>query len=405
MRMKVARIAIVGLGCLFGFGILLVALTQPSPYGPKLVPLRSAPIGSYTWMAYDWGGAVPVQDGTMWIIATTGHKMHNFLYDVTDRLIVGELVNANAIFFNRDRTKLLCAGYSLERSWKWKVVRWLENFPLGKPLAQRINRVEAFWVLNLTNESSEPVGQVSQFPGTSSRFLPAPGFRYGVNMPTTSVGRHELFLCDLERNLMTKMTIRGTLVGWWDAHTLLLHDEGNNFVLQDVLSQQTEMLLGAEATAKWMEQMGLPGSVGDLGWRSYWNGSGYDFFFTLESQKNWGESFLLKLERSDRTLKLVKRDFKFEWQGVWDAAGAHYLYEGESGAPGGGGNGGVYLRDLSDDRVTTLVPPDNGGQYSLARFCGDGVIYMRKKALWWVGLNGSNNAPVFQPAGGRQKPR
>lgn len=402
MRMKAVSITIVGLGCLLILGLVIFALTHPSPYAPKFVPLRSAPVGSYTWMDYNWGRAVPVQDGKMWITARSSPtNWQSFLYDVTNRLIIAELLGGSPIFFNQDRTKLLCEGYSLEGSWKWKVARWLDKFPLGKPIAQRINRVEAFWVLNLKDGSAEPVGQVSQFPGMGSSFLPSPGFSYGVNIPSTSLGQHELFLCDLASNVLTKVTVSGDVVGWWDAHTLLLHDGGNNFVLMDMLTRHAELLLSADTTTKLMEQMGLPGGPGDIGWLSNWNGNGYDFFFTFRSQKNWGESFLLKLDRNEKTLKLVKRDFKFQWLGVFDAEGTRYLYEGENGQPGAGGNGGVYLRDLADDRVKTLIPPDNGGQYSLARFCGNGVIYMRKKALWRVDLNGSNNMPVFQPAGGR----
>jgi hypothetical protein len=286
----------------------------------------------------------------------------------------------------------------MEGSWKWKLSRWLGKFTLSKPLAKRINQVEAFWVLNLKDGSAEPVGSVSQAPGFGSRFVPAPGFRYGVNRPTASVGGHELFLCDLQSNLLTKITISGKLVGWWDAETLLVDDEWNNLAMLDVVTHQTNTILSAEMISKSLQGMGLPGSAADIGWMCNWNGRGYDFFFTLAREKNWGESFLLKLDRNDRTLKLVKRTFKFKHLGFFDSEGAYYLYEGESGPPGRGGNGGVYLRDVSDDSVRTLVPPDNGGQYSLARFCVDGVIYMRNKLLWRVDLDGSNNSPLFQPS-------
>ncbi len=76
-----------------------------------------------------------------------------------------------------------------------------------------------------------------------------------------------------------------------------------------------------------------------------------------------------------------------------------YLYQGESGAPGQGGNGGVFLRDLKDHTIRTLVEPDNAGQNALARLCEGGVIYSRNGQLWRVDLNGSNNVPLLPMPG------
>jgi len=218
---------------------------------------------------------------------------------------------------------------------------------------------------------------------------------------------HELFLCDMKSNLFTRINIGGQLVGWWDEHTLLVHDGTNNLVLRDVTTRQTEPLLSAEEISKLLQKMGLPSRADDIGrarapWlSSHWNGRAYDFFFTVAKEENWESQFLVKLDRNNRTLNLVKRDFKSHHLGFFDANATHYIYEGENGAPGRGGNGAVYICDLSDDSVRTLVPPDNGGQYSLARFCGDGVIYMHKRVLWRVELDGSNNMPLFQPGEGR----
>ena len=75
-----------------------------------------------------------------------------------------------------------------------------------------------------------------------------------------------------------------------------------------------------------------------------------------------------------------------------------FVYQGESGAPGSGGNGAVYLRDLSDNSVHTLVPPNNKGQYAIPRFYGDEVIYFRDRVIWRIGLDGSNNVPLFPSA-------
>ena len=60
---------------------------------------------------------------------------------------------------------------------------------------------------------------------------------------------------------------------------------------------------------------------------------------------------------------------------------------GHSGSPSA--DGAVYLRDLSDGKVSTVVPPYNKGQYSIPRVYGKEVIYFRDRVLHRVGLDGT----------------
>jgi hypothetical protein len=381
--------------------MVLLTVVLPSartvPNAPKFIPTGLQPAGSYTRMDYYWGAAVPVQGGKMWISAASGPTNHHqFLYDLDKRVTIGELSNASAVFFNGDQTKLLCEGFgSPAVSLKWRIMAWLKNFAVGKALAQKVNRDEAFWVLDLKNNSAKRIGKLTQSAGSGSHFVPSPGFRYGYNQPSASLGTGDFVLCDLESNIFTRIKLDGDLKGWWDDQNILFKDSGNNFIRFDVGTRQTNTLFSAEAIAKLLEQMGLPRDPAGIGVFCTWNGSDYDVYFTQQKEKSWGESFLLKADRSGNTLKLIHRDFKFEWLGKLDAEGTHYLYQGERGQPGQGGNGGVFLRDLTDNSTRTLVEPDNGGQYALARFCGDGVIYSRKGILWRVNLDGTDNGPIF----------
>jgi hypothetical protein len=82
-----------------------------------------------------------------------------------------------------------------------------------------------------------------------------------------------------------------------------------------------------------------------------------------------------------------------------DNTGTHYLYDGEPGAPGQRGNGGVYLRDLTNHSTFTVVPPDNKGQYAIPRFYGNEVIYFRNRVLHRIRLDGSEDEPLLPVAG------
>jgi hypothetical protein len=386
--------------CLLVLAVMLAGLLGNDPHAPRFVPVQTQPTGPFKRMLYNWNSVASVQGGRVWfwtVPATTNVRTQHFLYDLKSRRIIGELLNGAPLFANSDQTKLLCDGYSATGSLKLKLIRWLQKSSFAR-LSQKLNYEQAFWVLDLRNNSAVRVGKVTQAVGFGSSFKTSPGFRYGYNEPSTAKDG-ELFLCDLESNLLTKIKIEGEPLGWWDGHTILFRDHPNNFSLYDVANRRTNTVITSAAISTCLQKLNLPSDTADITAICHWNGKDNDILFTKSGEKNWGECFLLKLDRRDLTLKLLYRDFKFQWLGHLDADCTHYLCEGESGQPGGGGNGGVYLRNLTNGTTTTLVEPDNGGQYSLASFCDGGVIYSRKRLLWRVDLNGSNNAPLIpEPA-------
>jgi len=398
--MKRMRFILPVVVCLLLFTAIFTGLLGTDPHAPQFVPVQTQPSGPFKAMFYNWYSVVPVQGGRVWFwtvpAATNGHTQH-FLYELKSHRVVGELLNGAPIFANSDQTKLLCEGYSITESLKWKLIRWLQKSSFGR-LSQKLNYEQAFWVLDLRNNSAVRVGKVTQAVGSGSSFIPSPGFRFGYNEPSTAKDG-ELFLCDLESNLFTKIKIEGRPLGWWDGHTILFRDHPNNFSLYDVVTRRTNTVITSAAIATCLQKLNLPDDTADITAICHWNGTDNDILLTKSSEKNWGECFMLKVDRNDLSLKLLYRDFKFQWLGRLDGDCTHYIYEGESGKPGRGGNGGVYLRNLTNGTTLTLVEPDNGG-YSLASFCDGGVIYSRKRLLWRVDLDGSNNAPLI-----RESPR
>jgi hypothetical protein len=398
--MKRKRLILAVVVCLI-LVVMLTGVLGSDPRGPKYVAVQSQPSGPFRQMHYGWSETLPVRDGKVWIWTVptaTNEPNRHFLYELKSHRVVGELLNGSAIFANSGQTKLLCEGYSSSEAMKWKLGRWLDKFSLTKGLSQKLNHGQEFWVLDLRNNSAVRVGKVSQAAGMGSQFVPSPGFRYGFNKPTASLGTSDVFLCDLESNLFTKIEVDGFPQGWWDEKSILFKDPLNNFRIFDVVTRETSTVFGATAVSNYLQQLNLPldalGSAGLVA-MCHWNGRDNDILFTQASERNWGRSFLLKADRKDMSLKLLYRDFKFQWGAHLDSDCTLYVYEGESGQPGRGGNGGVYLRNLTNDTTVTLVEPDNAGQYSLVRFCDDGVIYSRKRLLWRVDLNGSNNAPLL----------
>lgn len=284
-------------------------------------------------------------------------------------------------------------------SLKGKLFLLLNKLSLGKIPVPPTNRVESFWILDLQHPSARRIGAVSQIPGAGGRWHQSPGFRYGYTVPSTARKGTEFFLCDLDQPGFRKIRYDGRLQGWWDDQNILVKDPADNFVLFDIVTQKTTTLFTAGAFANSLQQMGLATNLAPVVAFPNWNGRAFDFYFNAPT--NWvaGWSYLLKADRSTRTLTLVSRDFEFKWGGRLDATGSHYLYDGESGAPGSGGNGGVFLRDLTDNTTRTIVPPDNKGQYAISRFYQDSVIYFTNRLIWRIDLNGSNNVQILLPTG------
>jgi len=381
--------------------LLLLAILLPSPTNrnaPKFVPSKTSPVGNYTSIHYDWLDARPFVNDQMWAFGSRDRtNRFNCLYDLRERMILGDLHNAGMELVNGDGTKLLVTGIGPPAvALKERFLNFLERISGGK-LKPNINRTESFWVLNLKDNSSKRIGSVSQYAGTGSRWYTSPGLRYGCTTPTTA-NDAEFVLFDFANDSFTGILVGGRIRGWWDEQNVFIQADNKDFVLCDVVKGQTTVLFSADTVRKTLEQLKLPSDPTNVVAFANWNGTEYDFYFAEKDYEFRAKKcFLLKAERTlpQPTLRLVSPEFKFEWGGHLDASATHFLYQGESGAAGAGGNGAVYLRDLSDNSVRTLVPPDNKGQYAIPRFYGNEVIYYGNRVLWRIGLDGSNNVPLF----------
>jgi hypothetical protein len=384
------------LSCLF-----LVFRPGTDPDSPRYIVARTQPAGGFGSEMYDWGGAMPFQNGRVWVTTTlTRTNRHVFLYDLEKQKIEGELFNAGPVLANQDLTKLLCEGYASPVATFKQRVAALVNRLFSKSPILKTNAVETFWILNLHNGSAFRVGELSQFPGTSSRWKQAPGFRFSFNVPNNAGEDHSFVLCDLDNNRFEEIKFEGKLAGWWNEHEILVQDASNNSVLFDVLKREPTLLFSASSLDQTLKSLGLTNHASELGVFSHWNGNDYDFFFMAPKvSRDSGECALLKTGHANPALTVFSRDFKFGYLGMFDDTATHYVYEGESGATGRGGNGAVILRDLSSHTERVLVPPDNAGQYSLARIYSNTVIYWRNRVLWRVDINTTNSFRLFPPSG------
>lgn len=380
--------------------VLVATREGRNPDAPRFVPGAPASIGPVLRDHYDWNADAPFENGKVWMW-TIGTNMHSYLYDLDRRAVVGELFGAGTpVLWSRDNSRLLVRGppspATSLRNLGIRSLNAVRRVFGAKPLPQG-RRVDTFWILDTKDNSANRLGSVSQFAGTGSEWHPSPDLRRGYTMPTTTFGS-ALLLCDFEARTMTRVSIHGQPKGWWDDRQLLVESAHNQFDLFDVDTRATHTLFSPADVAAFLRSSGLTNDPAGLGAFANWNGHDYDFYFGIKDRINGlgnPDSFLARLDRAGPSLKLLYRHFEFHWGGRLDRAATRYLYEGESGKAGSGGDGAVYLLDLITGETTTLVPPDSKGQYAIPRFCGKEVIYFRDRLLHRVEINASNDAPLL----------
>ena len=97
----------VGITLAIIFVLLLALVVSILPHGtdpnaPRYVPLAVEPTGPVGEETFDWGGAVPFQDGCVWISTYLSRSnAHCYLYDLEQHAIRGTIVNAYPVLANR----------------------------------------------------------------------------------------------------------------------------------------------------------------------------------------------------------------------------------------------------------------------------------------------------------------
>jgi hypothetical protein len=351
---------------------------------------------NYSSVHYDFLSASPFEGGKMWVSVASTNKFKTFLLDVDRPAILGELVNASPVFFNRDRTRLLCSQRTSTKSNSvWAQLKQLLERILNRPSHISQDR-ETFWVVDLKHNSVSRLGQECEWSGAGSIFQPSPGFRYGFDKPTASFNSPEILICDIENKIFRKERVDGFPIGWWDARHILLKDTNDDLVLYDVEARTIAAFLTLRELQKSFVELAVSNNAGQANAFFICDGPQNDFYLT-EGNKRWSaeESYLIKIERAGR-LKLLDPHFKFEWSDHFDATGNYYLY---SGRERGETNSAVYVRDIRANKTRELVPPDPNrtNDFSLPNFYGTDVIYVRSNGIWRISLDGSQNRRIFPP--------
>lgn len=387
---------------LIALAIFISLLARRDSRPPRFVPGAPASIPPFAGERYDYDALF--ENDQMWIWTWTDVNIRPprlYWYDLRQKKVLGELFDADIpSLSSRDGSRLLVRGSESPESFTERLTRPLQGFGIRLPTPPR---TETFWIVDTSRNSVKRIGSLSQHPHSSSSWHSSPDFRRGFTVPSTSVGS-TLYLCDLEQESLKQISIHGYPFGWWDDHDILINTGINQFDLLDIRTETTRTLFNPADFDKLLAGVAshttaaVTNTSPTLAARANWNGKSFDFYFGIRDQMTGlkgSNSFVLRASTDSPKLELLYPQFQFRWGGHFDRTGKHYLYPGESGQPGGSGNGAIYLQDLTSGAVSTIVPPDNISGYTLPRFYGNEVIYSRNNHLHRISLDGSNDVDVL----------
>ncbi len=206
----------------------------------------------------------------------------------------------------------------------------------------------------------------------------------------------DYFCFDLNQRSIQKLDRQEWGFGWWDNTHILLQTTNYDFLLYDVKTRQVTPFIAFAQIKGLLQDKVISEEPIKAGAVCFWNGKENDFYIT-DTHQRWlaEESYLIKVERPEGRLNLLSPKFKFEWSDHFEPTGRYYLYTGRGA---GMDSDGVFVRDLASSSNRVLVEPNANKYFSIPRFYGDSVIYVRSNMLWRINLDGSNNVRLFPPS-------
>jgi hypothetical protein len=374
----------------------LLIWPRTDPYAPRF--RAAATIGHYTDISYSLMPDVGnVEGGKVWM-KTRSEKEgeRQFVFDLEQQRIAGELLNANPIFLNGDQSRLFCTRPMPPPSnWRQKFESWLGRVSRRKRSMRAAGREETtFWSLDLKNNSAVLLGNANEFP-IFMGFVPSPDFRFGLATFNPALSKPGFALCDLSTPSLTHVLRNLGPIGWWDNSTILVMDPSSNLVTYAVPSGTTRLLMTPAVVVAFLKEQNLSeeGQRFPMVWAE-WDGRQYRIFLSDGAKRSKRlPSFLVELERPNATLRLLDREFTFESLSHFHSGGRWYVYSPVKRA--GQGKDTVILRDLQERSERPLVEGNGLKEWAFPRFYRDTVLYIRSNGLWQIPVTGSNAVRVF----------
>lgn len=374
------------------------------PFAPPAPGFRRIPAGAGATgmmvLGYDFLNPKPCVNGLLWLYAArTNQAMRTFLFDVPNRQLVGEFEGTMPALFNADGTRILCATVDRRPPNPFfarlqRIVRRISGTQFI--IQQGLMETGTCWMLDVSRGAFAEVGSFRCLSGAVVRFNPSPaaGFAYLVPFQVSTAWTNvHVFDLNLGKSWIDK--IPGHPEGWWDESQIICRGSNGDWLLHDIHSHKQTSLLRSADLADFLGAHQITEGAQSFQVLDAWGGPAQRLYLSVQ-QNHWLASTapLLSLSRVDRSLRLEHRMFKFEWSDHLDHTGQWYLY---SGREVGQRSDGVYLRNLAGEPDQTLVRETGAPVFSMPRFSGDSVIYVRSNALWRVELGMNNPHQIFPP--------
>lgn len=388
---KYRKPLLIGFFVTLALAFLLGAFVQPPK--PQFIP-GPVPRGNYPNVHYPFLSAQPFSDGLTWIWtnpATNEVKM--WVINVDTGNFLGELKNVDPLAIDARAGQVFCQWLPpppnpfVEAFFN----RLRQTFGLKLDPATR----ESYWLLDLNTGKAAFLGHTPD-PQMPSSAVPSPAFSRAYLLDIHKPDGTEVFHFDLVAKKIGRLKLPGWPLGWWSDTDILYKLDAGGLGVFNAASGASEMVFTADYLESWLKEHAIQLEPQKVAAFPVWNGQSYDFYAT-DTHAKWlaATSFLARVDKQEKKLVLLDKEFKFGWSDHLHPSGKFYIY---SGRTTGSGSSAIFLRTLPGGEDSTLLPRDpNESYFSLANFSGDSVIFKRSNSLWKINLKGSNTVRLFPP--------
>lgn len=369
---------------------VLLALKAP-PKAPKF-RRGAVPEGPFLDLRYPFLDLVPISEGLTWVgYSPTTNSGRVFFLDVKDGSVLGELIDAEPEAIDGRSRQVFCRTVQRPRTGLMKRL-----FTLVAKFAPKLlpaERDEMFWVIDLHSGKARLIGHAPA-PQMSTVKAPSPDFSkvYDVDQHVPPGCTIRLF--NLSKGTLQRQTIPGWPLGWWSDLEILYKLDGGGIGVYNIGSKQSGAILSLEALEKWLAVNRVEIEARKVDTFPVWNGREY-LFFAADTHEKWlaETSILARVEKEDRTLKMLEPSFRYGWSDHLHPDERHYVYTGRQV---GDNSSAIFVRDLKEGSDRMIVPPD-GAYFSIPNFYENWIVFVRSNMLWRTDLNGSNTVRLFPP--------
>lgn len=357
---------------------------------PAFIPSKISQTSSEEKIWFYHSISPEIIDQNKLFIGTTNGQHQ--LYDIETKKMEGTLLNSTPLMLDQDAENVLAVRmgdgklFSLEQI-EQLIMTYLHSIYFKNEIS--------FWLIPLNGDQPTQVGQIHEVPvwRLPNPYTASPDQRYLL----VRFSQSRIWLVDIqEKTVRAIERANNQIGGWWSEKECLYVNEENDIIFYDVEKQRivSSVVLGDLLTFIKRHDP----NIEEIQWmilQPFWRGGNYVFYLTCYLKKtNASQKWLLRINRNNKSLKLVLRNFDNQ---IYGNIGSISDDENVMVYPGGIQSNVIHVKDLESKELNKIkIDVKLGENEFIAPFCyEEHIYYILKGVLWRMNRDGGNQDQVL----------